>query len=735
MLVGGLDGDVRRQGGHGGAARRGRADRRARSNGRRCVSSAAPRVASSPSSRFPRRAARRLWRRYVRIGLGLLLVYGLTAGGLSAFVFGGYALAGNSAILLGWTVAAALASSALIVWITILNFFYLMTQMVVAIEDVSVRTGVRLALRSSGDTCVKSPAVFGVVLVVVVIATAASILATAGLGLIAFVPLVGLAVLPLQLAAWLLRGIVFEYLALAALGAYLSHYRWYHRGAEHSRRCARSRTSVSHDQLRSVSLARRRKMKESAIRQMGTVLAAGRDIISFAPGYPAPDTFPWAEFREIARRAARRRATAASCSTGRRAATGRCSRPSPRSCRRAAIATDARGAARHDRLAAGARSRRARAARSRRRDPGRAADLHRRDHGVPQRAGRRWSACRRKPTASISTRSTRRCSALRAAGRRVKFLYVVPNFQNPTGLLIGLEKRRAAARVGRAPRRADRRGRSVPRAAIFEDSASEADVRPIKADDADGRVIYLSSFSKTLAPGYRVAWIAAPPALAAKFEMAKQAADLLHRIARSADRLRGVPARTCSIASCRCCARTTQHKRDVMERGARAANSAGRSSAGRSRKGGFFLWLTLPARHRRRRDDPARRRARGDLRRGRGVLRRTAAGAATRCGCRSPRRHPSGSKRASRGWRRRSAPSSQAATSESQRPPRHHGKRSGRRLRSRGNQRPVARRRQDCRSRQTAAPRGAAARQIGRHHAASTRSGTVPAGCPPASHA
>ena len=68
-------------------------------------------------------------------------------------------------------------------------------------------------------------------LVIAVIATAASILATAGLGLIAFVPLVGLAVLPLQLAAWLVRGIVFEYLALAALGAYLSHYRWYHYSA------------------------------------------------------------------------------------------------------------------------------------------------------------------------------------------------------------------------------------------------------------------------------------------------------------------------------------------------------------------------------------------------------------------------------------------------------------------------------------------------------------------------
>jgi hypothetical protein len=65
-----------------------------------------------------------------------------------------------------------------------------------------------------------------------VLATAASIVATTGLGLIAFVPLVGLAVLPLQLAAWLIREIVFEYLGLAALGAYLSHYRWYYRAID-----------------------------------------------------------------------------------------------------------------------------------------------------------------------------------------------------------------------------------------------------------------------------------------------------------------------------------------------------------------------------------------------------------------------------------------------------------------------------------------------------------------------
>jgi len=172
--------------------------------------------------------SRRLWRRYIRIGLGLLVVYALTGAAYLAFVFGGYALAENSAVLLGWTALAAVASSVLIVWLTLVNFFYLITQMVVAIEDVSVRKGVTLALTFVWGHLREVAAVFGVVLVMVVVATAASILATAGLGLIAFVPLAGLAVLPLQLAAWLLRGIVFEYLALAALGAYLSHYRWYH---------------------------------------------------------------------------------------------------------------------------------------------------------------------------------------------------------------------------------------------------------------------------------------------------------------------------------------------------------------------------------------------------------------------------------------------------------------------------------------------------------------------------
>ena len=61
----------------------------------------------------------------------------------------------------------------------------------------------------------------------VVAAWLASALAWSGVGLIAFVPLVGLAVFPLQIAALLLRGLVFEYIGLTAMGAYVTLYRRY----------------------------------------------------------------------------------------------------------------------------------------------------------------------------------------------------------------------------------------------------------------------------------------------------------------------------------------------------------------------------------------------------------------------------------------------------------------------------------------------------------------------------
>ena len=73
----------------------------------------------------------------------------------------------------------------------------------------------------------------------------------------------------------------------------------------------------------------------------------------------------------------------------------------------------------------------------------------------------------------------------------------------------------------------------------------------------EGRVIYLSSFSKTLAPGFRVAWIDAPAPLAAKLEMAKQAEDLLTGSLESArSSTKPAAAASCS-GNCRSCAGIT----------------------------------------------------------------------------------------------------------------------------------------------------------------------------------
>jgi 2-aminoadipate transaminase len=101
----------------------------------------------------------------------------------------------------------------------------------------------------------------------------------------------------------------------------------------------------------------------------------------------------------------------------------------------------------------------------------------------------------------------------------------VPNFQNPTGLLMSLARRRQL--LDWAASRDVLIVEDDPYGALyFDDVATVQETRPIKADDREGRVVYLSSFSKTVAPGFRVAWIAAAGPLVAKLEIAKQSADL-----------------------------------------------------------------------------------------------------------------------------------------------------------------------------------------------------------------
>ena len=174
---------------------------------------------------------RRLWVRYVALGVCLLLVYGGTAVAYFGPVLGGLAMAWNSGILLGWTLATFTASSIVLVWLTIVNLVYLLTQMVIAVEDVGVRDALVYVARFVRTSLREVVGIFGVVLLFVALATIASILATAGLSLIAFVPIAGFVVFPLTAAGWLLRGFVFQYLALTALGAYLTQYRHHIRAA------------------------------------------------------------------------------------------------------------------------------------------------------------------------------------------------------------------------------------------------------------------------------------------------------------------------------------------------------------------------------------------------------------------------------------------------------------------------------------------------------------------------
>lgn len=162
--------------------------------------------------------AQGLFWRYVVLGAWLLATYAVSTIVSLILIFGPAPQAG------GWGVAAV-TSVGLVVWITIVNCVYLLFQIVVAADDCSVRDAVgrvgrlfRLQLRTVAM-------IFGATLVLVVLAMAASILATAALGLIAFVPFVGLAALPLQIIAWLVRGVVFEYIGLTALVAYLRVYR------------------------------------------------------------------------------------------------------------------------------------------------------------------------------------------------------------------------------------------------------------------------------------------------------------------------------------------------------------------------------------------------------------------------------------------------------------------------------------------------------------------------------
>lgn len=102
-----------------------------------------------------------------------------------------------------------------------------------------------------------------------------------------------------------------------------------------------------------------------------------------------------------------------------------------------------------------------------------------------------------------------------------KVIYIIPNFQNPTGLCTSLEKRKAIYEL------AKKYGIMILEDNPYGDIRfAGEDIPSIKSMDKDGLVIYSRTFSKTLAPGLRVGYVAAPKPVIQKMVVCKQVADV-----------------------------------------------------------------------------------------------------------------------------------------------------------------------------------------------------------------
>nr|WP_235030249.1 PLP-dependent aminotransferase family protein [Nonomuraea solani] len=112
--------------------------------------------------------------------------------------------------------------------------------------------------------------------------------------------------------------------------------------------------------------------------------------------------------------------------------------------------------------------------------------------------------------------------ALETAGAPIKFLYTIPTFHNPGGVTLNIARRQQVLDI------CQRAG-----ILIIEDNPygllgfDGEPMRALRADNPDG-VVYLGSFSKTLAPGFRVGWALAPHAIRDKLVLAMESAVLSH---------------------------------------------------------------------------------------------------------------------------------------------------------------------------------------------------------------
>ncbi|MEV5573631.1 PLP-dependent aminotransferase family protein [Spirillospora sp. NPDC052269] len=174
---------------------------------------------------------------------------------------------------------------------------------------------------------------------------------------------------------------------------------------------------------------------------------------------------------------------------------------------------------------------------------------------------------------------------LRREGRTVKFLYTVPTFQNPAGVTLTAERRTRLLELA-----------AEHDILIIEDNPygllgfDGEPMRALRADDSE-RVIYLGTFSKTIASGLRVGWALAPHAVRAKLVLAAESAVLCHSsFSQLAVReyLSTQPWREQIKEFCQ----LYRERRDAMLDALDTLMPEGCTWTRPA--GGFFVWLTLP---------------------------------------------------------------------------------------------------------------------------------------------
>jgi DNA-binding transcriptional MocR family regulator len=175
--------------------------------------------------------------------------------------------------------------------------------------------------------------------------------------------------------------------------------------------------------------------------------------------------------------------------------------------------------------------------------------------------------------------------AVARSGRRAKMLYTIPNFHNPAGVTLAMERRPQILEICR------RAGLLV-----VEDNPygllgfDDEPYRAMRADDAEN-VVYLGSFSKTFAPGLRVGWVLAPHAVREKLVLASEATILCppaftqHVVA---EYLTTQPW-TAQVKAFR---EIYRERRDAMLGALEQLMPSGTHWT--HPKGGFYVWVTLP---------------------------------------------------------------------------------------------------------------------------------------------